>query len=63
MNVNQKLDQFLKLSQKIKSQEPPAFTPQQKQAAITMADMEKCLYDLISEGMPLKIIYASLFWF
>jgi hypothetical protein len=43
--------------------ETPAFTVHQKQAAITMAEIEKSIIELIMEKMPVKIIFASLFYF
>jgi hypothetical protein len=57
------LNKLAEVSRRIKSQEPPAITPVQKQAAIVMATLEKELIDLIMEHMTLKIIFASLFYF
>jgi hypothetical protein len=63
MVFENKIDQITKLSQRIKAQEPPAFTIHQKQAAITMAEVEKTILELIMEKMPAKIIFMSLFYF
>lgn len=63
MDLEKKTDQLTKLSQRVKGQEPPAITLHQKQAAIAMAEIEKSIHDLIMEKMPIKVIFASLFYF
>ena len=63
MNIDQQIDRFFNLSQKLRSEDPPPVTLQEKQAAITVAEFEKCVHDLIMEKMPIQIIQASLFYF
>ena len=41
MTLEDKLDQISKLSKKIKAQEPRASTNHERQAEITMAELEK----------------------
>lgn len=63
MDFDKKIDQITKLSQRIQAQEPPAFIIHERQAAITMAELEKTITDLIMEKMSVKIIFLSLFYF
>lgn len=63
MDFNEKMEHMSKLSQKIKAKEPPMFTVSHKQAAITMAEVEKVIVNLIMEKTSLKVIFASLFYF
>ena len=62
-NTSNLLNELAEISQRVKSQEPPATTPLQKQAAIVIAVLEKELINLIMERMLIKIIFASLFYF
>ena len=57
------LNEVAEISQRIKSQEPPAMTPLQKQAAIVIAAIEKDIMDLVMEHMTVRMIFASLFYF
>ena len=47
MNIDQQIDHFFNLSQKLRSEDPPPVTLQEKQAAITVAEFEKCVHDLM----------------
>ena len=63
MDIDQQMDHFSNLSQKLKSEEPSPVTLKEKQAAIAIAEFEKCIHDLIMEKMPVQIIQASIFYF
>lgn len=63
MDINLLIKEISKLSEQIQSKEPPAFTLNEKQAAITMANTDKAVTDLIKDGMSPKIIVMSLFYF
>ena len=63
MTIEQKIEQVKKLSQTIRAQEPHASTIREKQAETTMAELAKCINDLIMEGMPVQVIFLSLFYF
>ena len=63
MTLEDKLDQISKLSKKIKAQEPRASTNHERQAEITMAELEKTVQDLIREHRPIKVVFLSLFYF
>lgn len=57
------LNEITQLAKQIKANELPAFTDREKQAAITIATLEKAIIDLIQEGMAVKLIILSLFYF
>jgi hypothetical protein len=57
------MKEIAKISRKIKTDELPAVTLHQKQAAIAMAALEKTLLSLLEAGMPHKVIFMSLFYF
>lgn len=63
MRLEDTLDQLTKLSQRIKAQEPEALTNHEKQAVLTMAELEKTVQDLIREHRPVKVVFLSLFYF
>ena len=63
MNLNQKMEKIVRLSQTIRAQEPHASTIHEKQAAIAMAEISQCINDLIMEKMPVQVIFLSLFYF
>ena len=59
--MNQNIDHLLELLQKWKSKEPEPITDQQKQAALTIAEFEECIQQLILEHhIPIVIIQAIL---
>jgi len=62
-DVSNVLNELAEISQRIKSQELPATTPLQKQAAIVMATIEKEIINLVMEHTAIKLILASLFYF
>lgn len=57
------LSEIQSLSEKTHAQVPPAFNDFQKQIAITQADVEKALIELIMQKYSIKIILMSLFYF
>lgn len=63
MKLEQKIEKIVNLSQAIRSQEPKASNVREQQAAVTMAEVAKCINDLIMEKMPIRVIYLSLFYF
>ena len=63
MKLKRKIEQIVNLSQAIREQEPQASTVHERQAAVAMAEVEKCINDLIMEKMPIRVISLSLFYF
>jgi hypothetical protein len=63
MDVNLLINEAIKLSEQIQSKEPPAFTDLERQSAITMANIDRVVTDLIVEEMSPKIIVTSMFYF
>ena len=63
MKLKRKIKQIVNLSQAIRAQEPQASTLHERQAAVAMAEVEKCINDLIMEKMPIRVIFLSLFYF
>lgn len=57
------LSEIRSLSEKTHAQVPPAFNDFQKQIAITKANIEKTLIELIMQKNSIKIILMSLFYF
>jgi hypothetical protein len=57
------LSEIQRLSEKTHAQVPPAFNDFQKQIAITQADIEKTVIELIMQKYSVKIILMSLFYF
>jgi hypothetical protein len=46
MKLEQKIEKIVNLSQAIRSQEPKASNVREQQAAVTMAEVAKCIFDL-----------------
>ena len=63
MKLKRKIKQIVNLSQAIRAQELQASTLHERQAAVAMAEVEKCINDLIMEKMPIRVIFLSLFYF
>lgn len=59
--MNSNIDHLLELLRKLKSKEPEPITRQHKQAALTIAEFEECIQQLILEHrIPIVIIQAIL---
>lgn len=63
MNLEQKIEKIVILSQAIHAQEPLPTTISEEQAAIAMAKISECVIDLLMEGMPVQVVEHSLFYF
>ena len=63
MKLKRKIKQIVNLSQAIRAQELQASALHERQAAVAMAEVEKCINDLIMEKMPIRVIFLSLFYF
>ena len=66
-DVNPKIHSLLHeihaLSSKTHADLPPAITKVQKEIAIVQAGIEKLLIELMSEGMAIKVVLMSVFYF
>jgi hypothetical protein len=51
------------LSSKTHAAAPPAFTQFQKETAIVQAALEKILIELMADGMAIKVVLMSVFYF
>ena len=57
------ITEIQQLSEKVNANHASGFTEHQKDALVLQANMEKLISELIMEGMPIKLINMSLFYF
>ncbi len=63
MHMENLIEEVIQLQQQIRSKEPPPCNEKEEHAAIVMVGVDQDIQGLILDGMPIKTIVVSLFYF